>query len=363
MICRDDETIKAILDTAEKFADRELRESVYEHDEYPYGDYARGAMKGAFDAGLTMLAAPEDFGGVGLPAGVWALVLEKVAEVDAGFAAGLLAHALAVEALAGGGSAEIRDAFLGSGSEDPLAYPLYLQADDPQGIPSAIKDGGGYVLSGLARMVANAPAAKLAVVAADLEGEVALFAAELGDELRPAPSEMLGLRSCPVGHVDFVDLKVTAGALLMAGEKSLEALHGKFMAAAAGISLGTLKASMDYAIEYGMERFQGGKMIHEHSGLRAMYGTMAAERLALRQAMIQAAGNGAGLDEAMAVKILAADVSIRSAMDGVQLLGGYGYTQEYPQERRLRDARQAAEILGSPSRLRLTIVDGLIGKQ
>ncbi len=60
----------------------------------------------------------------------------------------------------------------------------------------------------------------------------------------------------------------------------------------------------------------------------------------------------------MSVKTLSGDLAIRAATDGVQLLGGYGYTREYPQERRMRDARQAAELLGSPSRMKLSLAGG-----
>jgi alkylation response protein AidB-like acyl-CoA dehydrogenase len=362
MIDLNDDTIRAILDTAEKFAQRELFESAHQHDKYPYADFAAEAFKKAGEAGLLFISAPEELGGVGLPPGIWAPVLEKVALSDSGFAASLLAHAMAAEAVLKWGGDELKKDLIGTDPLKLLGYPLYLQADDPQGLPMAGKDGDGYLLTGVARLVANAPVADAAVVAADVDDDVCLFLVPVSEESRPEPVDMLGLRSCPVGHLDLEDLKVEEGRLLVKGGEAAEQLHALFLPSVTAVLIAAHKASLDYAVEYGMERYQGGRMIHEHSQLRSMYGMMAAENLTLRQAWLKGLENGADNTEMLAVKIMAADLAIRGVMDGVQLLGGYGYTMEYPQERRMRDARQAAELLGSPMRQKLAIIDEMIGQ-
>ncbi|HUT54823.1 MAG TPA: acyl-CoA dehydrogenase family protein [bacterium] len=362
MLRHDDETIKAILDTAERFADRELKDGVFERDSYPYHAFAAETFKRAGEAGILFLTAPEDLGGVALPPEVWALVIEKLASAEAGFAASLLTHALAAEALLRLGNDGLKAEWIGADPPRLLAYPLYLDPSDPQGLPSAEKRGDGYILTGTARLVANAPVADAAVIAADMDGGAGVFLVPLSEETRPAPAEMLGLRPCPVGHLDLVDRELPAGHLLATGLDALAALHELFYPAVTAILIATHKASLDYALEYGMERYQGGRMIQEHSQLRAMYGLMAVENIALREAWLRGLSeNGTDPDARLAVKIMAAELAIRGTMDGVQLLGGYGYTMEYPQEHRMRDARQAAEIMGSPMRQKLALMDKLLG--
>ena len=361
MINPGDETIKAILDTAERFADRELKEGVFERDSYPYHAFAAETFKRAGEAGLLSITAPEDLGGVALPPEVWALVIEKLASAEAGFAACLLAHALAAEALLRFGKAELKSQWIGADPPRLLAYPLYLDPTDPQGLPAAEKHGDGYILAGTARLVANAPVADAAVIAAETDGGHGVFLVPLSAETRPAPSEMLGLRPCPVGHLDLVDRELPASHLLAAGLESLAALHELFYPAVTAILIASHKASLDYALEYGMERYQGGRMIQEHSQLRSMYGLMAVEHIALREAWLRTLSENGGPDARLAVKIMAAELAIRGTMDGVQLLGGYGYTMDYPQEHRMRDARQAAEIFGSPMRQKLALIEKMIG--
>lgn len=363
MIDPKDPTVSAVLDTARRYAERELREGVYGRDAYPHADFSEAVIKGAAEAGLLRMCASEDLGGIGLPPEAWALVLMEISYDDAGIAACLLAHAMGVQALLEHGEEESLEKYLGGGDEKLFAYPLYLQADDVQGAPAAREIGGGWSLTGVARLAANAPVAGAAVVAAELDsGEPALFIVDMGEALRPEPVETLGLRSCPVGHVDFADLTLPPGALLERGAEALAELHRAFMPAAAAILLGRLKSSLDYAVEYGSERYQGGCSIHGHGQLRSMYAGMAAEHETLRRAILSAVSEDSSIESRISVKIMAAEAAVRACTDGVQLLGGYGYTMEYPQERAMRDARQAAALLGSPSRLRLSLMDLAIGE-
>jgi len=97
---------------------------------------------------------------------------------------------------------------------------------------------------------------------------------------------MLGLRSCPAGPVELTDIRLPANHLLMKGEKAVADLHRLFYPAVSAILTAILKGSLDYAVQYGLERYQGGSMIHEHSQLRAMYGSMAVEHRTLHAAWL-----------------------------------------------------------------------------
>ena len=124
MINQNDDTIKAILSTAERFAERELVEGVHERDAYPYHEFAAETFKRAGEAGLLFITAPEELGGTDLPPEVWALTLEKLAPAEAGFAASLLAHALAAEAVLRGKNDGLKAQWIGTAPPKLLAYPL-----------------------------------------------------------------------------------------------------------------------------------------------------------------------------------------------------------------------------------------------
>lgn len=355
----EEEMIQAVLATVDRFTVSELAGGTPERDRYPYAEFSRKALQGAVDAGLLLAGVPEAFGGTGLGPSIWARILERVALEDAGFAAALLAHAMASNAvLAHAGEEGIRAAL----ETAPLAYPIYHQAGEQDQLPR-VKGGKGRTtrLEGRSVMAANAPVADMAVIVA-LQGDVpCLCLVRLSGASRPQPTEVLGLRSCPVGDI-LLD-KVDPGeiSILAAGDDAVRSLHGSFYTSAAAILLATLKASLDYAIAYGMDRVQGGKIIAQHSQLRSMYAQMEVEHLSLRLAWERAQEPGVDEDARLALKILAAEHAVRATIDGVQLLGGYGYTREYPQERRMRDARQASQLLGSPARQRLALIDGRLG--
>jgi alkylation response protein AidB-like acyl-CoA dehydrogenase len=329
MIDLNDESIRAIVETASRFADRALREKESERDAYPYAPFAADAVAAAEEAGLFSLALPEDLGGSGLP---------------------------------GSSDDGLQKEFLGGSPPRLLAYPLYLLAEDLTATPGYREQDGRLVLKGGATLVANAPVAEAAVVAArDVQDVPALVLVPLPGGLRPPPAETLGLRSCPAGNLVLDGLALAPAHLLARGKDAVAALHREFLPAASAILLASLKASLDYALEYGRERHQGGRMIHQHGQLRSMYGQMAVEHAVLREAWLRSLESNESAESRIAVKALAGELALRGTTDGVQLLGGYGYTMDYPQERRMRDARQAAEILGSPVRMRLALIDGMMG--
>jgi len=349
------EIVKAVLDTVERFASREIADEVFEIDKYPYSDYAAKALKGAVEAGLLLTTVPEEYGGTGMPPNMWARILEKVAYVDAGFAAGLMAHAMALQAILDHADKRVVEDIL---EKAPLAYPIYHRVGDMENMPELSPDG--TTVSGRAKMIANAPVAQKAVIVALREDEPCLCLVHLTDEARPEPIETLGLRACPVGDIVMDKIDAADISVLVRGKKAIDALHGSFYSSATAIILSTLKASTDYAIEYGRERYQGGQAISNHTQLRIMYSTMQVEHKSLSLAWDKSLDPEVDPEACMALKILTGEHAIRGTTDGVQLLGGYGYTMEYPQEKRMRDARQASELLGSPPRQKMALINGML---
>lgn len=346
--------MRAVLDTVDRFASSRIAGDIRDRDRYPHADYARYALEGAADAGLLLATVPEALGGTGMPPSAWARILERVAYVDAGFATSLMAHAMALQAILHHADEEVIGGLL---EKAPLAYPLYHQAGDRERLPRISAHGPvGSEMEGTAEMTANAPVAQAAVIIALKDGIPCLCLLHLPVARRPEPIETLGLRSCPVGNILLDETDPEDVSVLAEGGEAIRHLHAGFYSSAVAILLATLKASLDHAIAFGLERRQGGQPIVDHSQLRSMYAQMEVEYRSLRMAWLGAVERDVPEESRLALKILAAQHAVRATIDGVQLLGGYGYTREYPQERRMRDARQASELLGSPSRQRLNLI-------
>lgn len=356
MISMTDETLLAIVETTKRFAGRELSKNIAERDKYPEAHFAADIHRVALEVGLTGLCAPECACGVNMPPESLAPILECAAAADPGIACSILAHNMAAFAL--GGDEKLWERLASPAEGNPWAYPVYLDAYDTDGVLAARREGGSIILDGEIKMAANAPISPIAVLPAKINDrfvpipvDLSLNGVKVGK-----PLHTLGMHSCPAADIALDGCRISSDCL-PENAQTIKNIHFNFYPAAAGISLGILEASLRFAISYGKERYQGGKMISDHLQIRAMYARMEMEVRAARQAAFRSGENDDNLFDRISAKCIAAETSVRGTTDGVQLIGGYGYTREYPQEQRMRDARQAAELLGSPRRLRLSMID------
>jgi len=357
MISMCDEVLSQVVETARRFASRELSANVHERDCYPHAPFAENIYRIAEEVGLAGISLPESAGGVDLPPEALAPILECASCADPGLTQCLLSHNMAAFAA---GMASSSWGTLPSPLEGkPWAYPLYMDAYDKGDVPTARSDGNHVVVSGAVPMVACAPVAAVAVLPAKLDNKYILMPVNLSQDgvKIGEPLYTLGMHSCPTADITLSNYKAPKDLIITGNPDAIQELHFRFYPAAAAISLGILHASLEFAVSYGKERYQGGKMIVNHSQLRTMYGRMEADLRAIRQAVWRSAEQENNLLDRMAAKCAAGDAAVRGTTDGVQLIGGYGYTREYPQEQRMRDARQSAELLGSPQRLRLAMMD------
>jgi alkylation response protein AidB-like acyl-CoA dehydrogenase len=171
------------------------------------------------------------------------------------------------------------------------------------------------------------------------------------------PVLTLGLRACPVADASADRARVPGEAMIHPGTAiSLSAVYSLFSGPVAALCAGICRCSLKKASAYIKERRQGGRILAEYSQLRMMISSMteryqtacvAAERLS-------EAGGLKGADDT-ALFVSARDGVARAAQDGVQLLGGYGYMEEYGQERCMRDAKQAQMMLGRDDLRRLEL--------
>src|SRR5580704_2807749 len=223
----------------------------------------------------------------------------------------------------------------------------------------AVPTDSGYVLNGVKRWITNAGVSKFYTVMAVTDPSagangISAFVLEDGDPgfTFGAPEHKLGIKGSPTRELYFDDCEIPASRLIgTEGEGFKIALrtldHTRITIAAQ--ALGIAQGALDYALGYVRERRQFGRAIAEFQGLQFMIADMAMKLEAARQLTYAAAARsdramaGERVDDltffSSACKCLASDVAMSVTTDAVQLLGGYGYVNDFPVERMMRDAK------------------------
>lgn len=218
----------------------------------------------------------------------------------------------------------------------------------------AVRDGDFWVLNGVKRWITNAGVSEYYTVMAVTDPTkrskgISAFVVEKSDEgvSFGAPEKKLGIKGSPTREVYFDNVRIPADRMI--GEegtgfatamKTLD--HTRITIAAQ--ALGVAQGALDYAKGYVQERKQFGKPIGDFQGIQFMLADMAMKLEAARQLTYSAAAKSERLDGDLtffgaAAKCFASDVAMEVTTDAVQLLGGYGYTRDYPVERMMRDAK------------------------
>ncbi|GAB3128761.1 acyl-CoA dehydrogenase family protein [Tsukamurella serpentis] len=350
-----DDEQKMIAETVKDFAAEIIRPAAAEADA---ATEAPGSLlERATELGITMINVPEELDGAGTDRGVVtnALVAEALSYGDMGLALPILAPSGVAVTLAQYGSDGQQKTYLKefAGESVPqssvvisepgaLANPFALST-------KATRTSGGFTLSGVKSMVPQAATAELFIVGAELDGKPALFIVESGTEgvsVEGDPS--MGLRAASLGRLVLTDVKVPAAALL--GEADLDTAVQNYTDIVrlsrlgwSALALGTCRSVLDYVTPYVKEREAFGEPIAYRQAVAFSVADMATEidgleLLVWRGAARAEQGLSFGREAALARKF-ATDKGMRIGLDGVQLLGGHGFTKEHPVERWYRDLR------------------------
>jgi alkylation response protein AidB-like acyl-CoA dehydrogenase len=218
----------------------------------------------------------------------------------------------------------------------------------------AVADGDSYVLDGVKRWITNAGVSDYYTVLAvtDPSARTKGISAFVVEKMDPgvsfgAPEKKLGIKGSPTREVYLDHVRIPAARMIGApgtgfrtAMQTLDHTRVTIAAQAVGIAQGAL----DYALGYVQQRQQFGKAIAEFQGLQFMLADMGMKIEAARQLTYAAAGRSERNDSDLtffgaAAKAYASDVAMAVTTDAVQLLGGYGYTRDYPVERMMRDAK------------------------
>jgi alkylation response protein AidB-like acyl-CoA dehydrogenase len=348
-----DDDQKLIVETVDQFAEEMLRPVAHDADEA--ASYPPDLIAKAAELGITAVNVPEDFEGIAAHRSTVtnALVAEALSYGDMGLALPILAPSGVAAALTHWGSADQQATYLKefAGDKVPQAcvaivepHPLF----DPTNLrTTAVRTPSGYRLNGVKSLVPAAANAELFVVAAQLNGRPALFIVESSSHgLTVKSDRSMGIRAAALGRVELDQVSVPLGARL-GEEDAADADYSEAIALSrlgwAALAVGTSHAMLDYVVPYVKEREAFGEPIAHRQSVAFMCANIAIELDGLRLITWRGAARAdQGLSfsrEAALAKRLGSDKGMQIGLDGVQLLGGHGFTKEHPVERWYRDLR------------------------
>ncbi|WP_353144259.1 acyl-CoA dehydrogenase family protein [Acinetobacter pragensis] len=305
----------------------------------------------SIDLGLNFYALPEALGGVAAEKNIISniLIAEQLSKGDFSLSAGLLSTFSVINAITQWGSESIQSKYLSSFAEDAeikasFAVQEATAAFDPFKLKTkAVKSKGHYRISGEKTLVLLGESADVLLVSAESDGISDVFTVIRDDSIIVRKTPAMGLKATETVTLHFNN---TPAERLGDDDFDYTAFldHGNLMWCA--MAVGTCEAVKKYCIQYANERTAFGEPISHRQSVAFMIADMAIEIEAMRMLVLNAASlaeSGKPFHrEAYLARLLCAEKSMKIGTDGVQILGGHGFTKEHPVERWYRDLRATA---------------------
>jgi alkylation response protein AidB-like acyl-CoA dehydrogenase len=359
----------------EKIAPRAA--GVDEREEYSWDNF-----KDCVSMELPALGIPSEYGGAGADHVTQAIMVEELARVCAATSVTLLISKLGMLPVMNWGSEELKRRYLPrvASGEAQASYCLSEPdaGSDVAGMKTkAVRDGDEYVLTGTKYWITNAGISDTYTVFAKTDPLLGhrgiscfLVEADWGVKIGKLEHKM-GLRASPTGEVLLDEVRVpVANRIGEEGQGFYIAMHtlDRSRPTIGAQAVGIAQGAIDYVVGYLKQRKQFGHPIADFQGLQFMLADMAMRTEAARTLVYRACDvvdegdprGDLGKLGAMA-KCFASDVAMSVATDAVQMLGGYGYTKDFPVERFMRDAKITQIYEGTNQVQRVVIAKKLLG--
>jgi alkylation response protein AidB-like acyl-CoA dehydrogenase len=332
--------------------------------------------------GLLGVCVPEEHGGAGADFLSYVLVLEEVSRADAGVGVTVAVHTSAATLpILTFGTEEQRERFvppLASGERlGAFALTESGSGSDAGALRTrAEPDGDGWVLNGSKQWITNGSRAGTIVLFARTDPStagargVSCFVVD-GDQARVTrEEEKLGLNSSTTSDIVLEDARIGRDRLLHEEGRGFRVAMATLDGGRIGIAaqaLGIAQAAYDVAREYAQQRQQFGRRIGDFQAIQWKLADMATEidaarLLTYRAAWLKQEGRPHTAEGAKA-KLFASEMARRQTAEAIQVLGGYGYTKEFPVERYYRDAKITEIYEGTSEIQRLVIARSILGRQ
>jgi alkylation response protein AidB-like acyl-CoA dehydrogenase len=334
------------------------------------------------ELGLMGVCVPEEYGGAGADFLSYILVLEELSRADAGVGVTVGVHTSAVTLpILTFGSDEQRSRFVPPLARGEVIGAFALteaEAGSDAGSlrTTATRDGDGWTISGTKQFISTARFAGTILLFArtdpDTPGAKGVSAFILdADHIRvTGEEEKLGLNSSVTNSIAIEGADVGSDRMLHDEGKGFTVAMATLDGGRIGIgaqALGIAQAAFDFARNYALERRQFGKRIAEFQAIQWKLADMATEIDAARLLVYRAAWRKQqGLshtEEGAKAKLFASETARRTTGEAIQILGGYGYTKEFPVERYYRDAKITEIYEGTSEIQRLVIARSILGLQ
>jgi alkylation response protein AidB-like acyl-CoA dehydrogenase len=332
-------------------------------------------------SGLLGLPYDSECGGGDQPYEVYLQVLEELAAARLTVGLGLSVHTLASYALAAHGTKEQQvehlPAMLGGGLLGAYALSEPASGSDAASLRTrAVRDGDDWVINGTKSWITHGGIADFYTVMARTGGQGSrgitafLVPGDAEGLSAAAPEKKMGLKGSPTAQISLDGVRVGDDRRL--GDEgqgfsiALSALDSGRLGIAA-CAIGVAQAALDEAVGYATDRQQFGRPISDFQGLRFMLADMATQieagrALYLAAARLLDAGRPFARQAAMA-KLFCTDTAMRVTTDAVQVLGGYGYTADFPVERYMREAKVLQIVEGTNQIQRMVIARHVAGPE
>ncbi|MFF3017975.1 acyl-CoA dehydrogenase family protein [Streptomyces sp. NPDC057939] len=373
------EESRDLLALVREIAQREIRPLAADEEEA--GRFPREVFTLLSESGLLGLPYAGEFGGGDQPYEVYLQVLEELAAARLTVGLGVSVHSLACHGLAGYGTKEQRSAhlpdMLGGGLLGAYCLSEPAAGSDAASLTTkAVRDGDDWVITGTKAWITHGGVADFYTVLARTgvpgpKGITAFLVPGDAPGLTAAvPEKKMGMKGSPTAQLHFDGVRVPDARRI--GDEgqgfsiALAALDAGRLGIAA-CAIGVAQAALDEALAYALGRKQFGHPIADFQGLRFMLADMATKieagrALYLAAARLRDAGKPFSRQAAMA-KLFCTDAAMAVTTDAVQVLGGYGYTADFPVERLMREAKVLQIVEGTNQIQRMVIARHLAGPE
>src|SRR5690606_25570812 len=360
-----------LVELVREVASRELPPHVAEAEETHR--FPREAFRTLGKLGVLGLPYPEEYGGGGQPYEAYLNILEEIGAVWASVGVGVSVHVLSCYALAVYGTEAQRQRWLPDLLSGDLLGAYCLSEPHAGSDPAAMttrarRDGDHYILDGVKAWITHGGQADFYTVMARTSDDRSrgiscfLVPADTPGLSADRHERKMGLTATHTTMLRYDGVRIPADQRIGAEGQGLSIALSSLDAGRLGIAAvatGLAQAALDTAVDYARQREAFGKPIIEHQGLAFLLADMAAAVETARAATLRAARlKDSGLPyskEASIAKLIATDNAMRVTTDAVQVLGGYGYTRDFPVERYMREAKVMQIFEGTNQIQRLVI--------
>ena len=371
MIAGNNKELKILKRASDEFAGKELAPNRETNDKYPFGPFFANILEKSFELDLFHAILPETLGGIGHGISALCIILDSICQEDSSLGGIIFTNTTSQQLLINAGETGLLQKITDSDTvkKSLIALPVFNNPGETKLTAEAKRSGDICTLSGRIDYMVLGDLAGHAIIPAKLSGKkgYSLFLVNLTAPgiTMGEPILSLGIRSCPAVDITLNNVEATLIGETGKGDAYFEKTGDIMHIAAAAMSLGIMKGSFDEAFDYSKNRDQGGQKIVNWSEIKMILSTMAihinnADMIVSRACQAVNAKEPGWEKCSRAAALSIQGIACDLTTDGIQVLGGVGYMQDFGQEKRFRDAQHIQSLLGIAPMKKIRFLEKMI---